>query len=349
MIARLRLALLLVRPPVAVLLLLFASIALAHAGAGGQFGASVIATTVIAGYLVFSVAVNDIADEAIDRVNLAGDRRRPLVTGSNPRHDMAAIGGVGAAVAVAAAAATDLALLGVTVAGLALSAAYSLRPIRLAERGAVAALLLPACYVCVPYLCAIYAAHATLQPSDFLLLAGLYAGFLGRIVLKDFRDVRGDALFGKRTFLVRHGRRATCRLSAVGWLAGSVLLAVAAGTQQVGFDLTIAVATTAALWLLYRLSTETNLRREQWTISALSIIGRGTMISLLAQIDMEHRWSTLSSTLVLGTLALITAGQAALMLQIGPRGRAMPATRGWAERATQTPDSGVYSVDPIRA
>ena len=60
--------------------------------------------------------------------------------------------------------------------------------------------------------------------TDLLLLAGLYAGFIGRIVLKDFRDVRGDALFGKRTFLVRHGRRATCRLSATFLVVGVSVL-----------------------------------------------------------------------------------------------------------------------------
>jgi hypothetical protein len=41
-------------------------------------------------------------------------------------------------------------------------------------------------------------------------MGGLYVGFIGRIMLKDFPDVRGDALFGERTFLVRHGWRATC-------------------------------------------------------------------------------------------------------------------------------------------
>jgi 4-hydroxybenzoate polyprenyltransferase len=350
MITRLRLLLLLVRPPVAVLLLLFASIALANVRASGAFAASAVAATVIVGYLVFSVAVNDIADEAIDRVNLAGDKRRPLASGSSPRRDLAIIGGVGAAVAIATAAATDLPLLVVTLAGFGLSAAYSLPPLRLAERGALAALLLPGCYVCIPYLCATYAAHAALRPSDVMLLAGLYAGFLGRIVLKDFRDVRGDALFGKRTFLVRHGRRATCRLSAVGWASGSILLALAAGPHAVAFDVTGAAATAAALCLLRRLSTETNLRDEQWTISALAIIGRGTIISLLAQIEMSQRhWAALPTSLVIATLALITAGQAALMLQIGPRGRSIPVTHGWAEPATQNPDSGVYPVDPIRA
>ena len=76
----------------------------------------------------------------------------------------------------------------------------------------------------VPYLLGIFAVRGSVSRADLLLLAGLYAGFIGRIVLKDFRDVRGDALFGKRTFLVRHGRRATCRLSAAFLVAGVSVL-----------------------------------------------------------------------------------------------------------------------------
>src|SRR5207245_2835899 len=98
----------------------------------------------------------------------------------------------------------------VVLGGLVFTAAYSLRPVHLARRGVVAPMLLPLGYVAVPYLVGIFAVRNTLSRNDLLVLVGLYAGFIGRIVLKDFRDVRGDALFGKRTFLVRHGRRATC-------------------------------------------------------------------------------------------------------------------------------------------
>src|SRR5438067_396267 len=108
--------------------------------------------------------------------------------------------------------------------------AYSLRPIRVADRGAVASLLLPAGYVGVPYLVGIFSVRDRVTAGDFVLLGGLYVGFIGRILLKDFRDVRGDALFGKRTFLVRHGRGRTCAFSAVCWITGS--LAVAGAHQS---------------------------------------------------------------------------------------------------------------------
>ena len=65
----------------------------------------------------------------------------------------------------------------------------------------------PACYVAVPFLVGSFSVRATIGWQQLGLLAGLYLGFVGRIVLKDFRDLKGDALVGKRTFLVRHGRR----------------------------------------------------------------------------------------------------------------------------------------------
>ena len=95
-------------------------------------------------------------------------------------------------------------------------------------------MLLPLGYVAVPYLLGIFAVRSTITPNDLLLLGGLYAGFIGRIVLKDFRDVRGDALFGKRTFLVRHGRRATCIFSAA-------FLVLGVGVLPFVRDLTVAM------------------------------------------------------------------------------------------------------------
>src|SRR5205085_2049107 len=85
---------------------------------------------------------------------------------------------------------------------------YSRRPLRISDRGAVASFLLPVGYVAVPFLVGFFGVGGRLRARDFVLLAGLWVTFVGRILLKDFRDVEGDAMFGKRTYLVRHGRPA---------------------------------------------------------------------------------------------------------------------------------------------
>ncbi|HKT05823.1 MAG TPA: hypothetical protein VJT31_40455, partial [Rugosimonospora sp.] len=86
------LMILLVRPPVFLLLGMLAAVGLAQAGHPSDAAALGRALAVIAGFLVFSVACNDLADEAIDRVNLAGDARRPLVAGTARRREMAVTG-----------------------------------------------------------------------------------------------------------------------------------------------------------------------------------------------------------------------------------------------------------------
>lgn len=319
MIARIRLTIVMARPAVLLLLGVFTATGLAQAGHGEDRLLLARALLAVAGFLVFSVACNDLADEAIDRINLAGDRRRPLVAGTATHREYVVTGVVSAVVALAASATLHWPAIVVTAAGLALSAGYSLRPVRIADRGALASLVLPACYVAVPYLVGIFAARATLRTGDLLVLAGLYVGFIGRIVLKDFRDVRGDALFGKRTFLVRHGRRWTCLFSGCCWVVGAAVLLAAAGTPSGVLVSTYAICVVMALALLRALSVERGARRDEWLISAIAIVGRGMILVLLAHLAMVHaQVPIMAYDAVLAAIALLTAGQAGAMVRSGP-------------------------------
>lgn len=318
MIDRLRLVLSLSRPPVLILLGLFAATGLAQAGAGNDAVLLARVLVVVTGYLLASVVVNDLADEAIDRVNLPGDASRPLVTGRGGRRELPVIGWVAAVVSLVAAATLSAAIVVVVAAGFALSLAYSLRPIRLSDRGAVASLALPAGYVAVPFLTGLLAAGATPRARDLALLGGLYLGFIGRIVLKDFRDVRGDALFGKRTFLVRHGRTATCAVSAASWVAGSAALA---GVRSPTVALVVAqvVWVVSALVLLRALAASPGARRDEALISAIAIIGRGMVLTVIAHLGMTGaRWPALGAAAVLATIVVISLGQAWTMARTGP-------------------------------
>jgi 4-hydroxybenzoate polyprenyltransferase len=211
----------------------------------------------------------------------------------------------------------------VTVAGLGVSAGYSLRPVRLADRGAVASLVLPACYVAVPYLLGVLAGHAPrLAPGTLFLLGGLYLGFIGRILLKDFRDVRGDALFGKRTFLVRHGRGWTCVFSACCWVAGTCV--ILAATHRVTAVLAVAEACCAggALILLHALSADRGARRDETIIAAIAIIGRGMVLLLFAHLSMVSAgWHPLRYDAVIFVIVLLTAAPTISMLRHGPASR----------------------------
>jgi 4-hydroxybenzoate polyprenyltransferase len=294
-IARARLLVVMARPAVVILLGLYAAI-----GAGGAVDPRV--SLVVAAFLLFSVAVNDLADEAIDRVNLPGAASRPLVTGTGQRFDLRVLAGVGAVVTAAAAVPLGWRCVPVAAGGLVVSVAYSRK---LSGQGAVASLVLPACYVAVPYLLGAFGAG--IRP-DLMLMTGLYVGFVGRILLKDFRDVRGDALFGKRTFLVRHGRRATCAFSACCWVAGAILLAVA----QPEIAIPTGLGAAGVLVLLRMLATDGGHRRDERLISAIAIVGRGLLVVLLVALTGRH-------DLLVAALTVVFAVQATAMVRQNSR------------------------------
>ncbi len=320
MIRQLRFIILLARPAVIVLLAMFTATGLAQADHGRSQALLARALVVVCGFLLFSVACNDLADEAIDRVNLPG--QRPLAAGALGRTEFAVIGIVSGVVALAASATLRWQAVIVTAGGLVISAGYSLRPVRLADRGAIAAIVLPACYVGVPYLIGIFAARGFVHPDDLLLLAGLYLGFIGRILLKDFRDVRGDALFGKRTFLVRHGRRWTCLFSACCWTVGMVVLLAATHRPTAALAVGYAGCLAGALGLLCWLATAPGGRRDECLIAAIAIIGRGAVVLLFAHLSMTTAgWAGWRYALVIGALGVLTAGMAASMARHGPISR----------------------------
>jgi 4-hydroxybenzoate polyprenyltransferase len=317
-ITRIRLLVLLARPAVIGLLLLFTGTGLAQAGQPHDLAAIAKTAAVVAAFLLFSVACNDLADEEIDKVNLPG--RRPLAAGLLGRREFAVTGVVAGAVALGASVTLGWRGVLVTAAGLAVSAGYSLRPVRLADRGAVASLVLPACYVAVPYLLGVLAGGGRIgDPRTGALLAGLYLGFIGRIVLKDFRDMRGDAMFGKRTFLVRHGRLPTCAFSACCWVSGTAVILAAARRPTVTLAAAEGACAVGALALLAALSADRGARRDEALISATAIVGRGMIVMLFAHLSMTAaNWGAVRYSVVLAGLAVLTAGQAVDMLRHGP-------------------------------
>ncbi len=315
---RLRLIVLLARPAVVILVGMFAAVGLAQAGRPNDGVLLAKALTAVVASLLFAVAVNDLADERIDRVNLPTDTRRPLVAGTGTRAEMIIVASVSAVLALGASTALHWPAPLIVAGGLGFTAAYSLRPVRIADRGVIAPMLLPAGYVAVPYLLGIFAVRGSVDRTDVLLLAGLYAGFIGRIVLKDFRDVRGDALFGKRTFLVRHGRRATCRLSAAFLVLGvSMLPFVRQPSVALVASYTVYLAVT--LGLLWALARSTSAFRDSSLIAAIAILGRGMLVTLYAHFAMlAAHWSLAAASAMIGALTVVVTGAAFDVLRTGP-------------------------------
>lgn len=219
---------------------------------------------------------------------------------------------------------------------LALSASYSLPPLRIAKRGAVASLLLPAGYVVVPYCTGVLSVGAALHQDDALLLAGLYLAFVGRILLKDFRDVRGDALFGKRTFLVRHGRRATCAMSAGFWTAGAAV--ITSVRPQPASAASFLALLAAALFLLRLLASDGSARRDERLISALAVVGRGSLVVLLAHLSFVGAHTPVAPRMAVTVgLTIIILAQACRLAAQGPR-TSLTVPSDWHDVAASGPE-----------
>lgn len=328
--SHLRLVVTLCRPPVVLTLAMFGVLGIAQGGAAQDGLGAVPVLVAIAAFVVFSIAVNDLVDEAVDRANREGGPARPLAQGLAVRRHMRLAAAGAAAVVLTAGAAVGWQAVVVLAAGLAVSGLYSFQ---LSSRGVVASLVLPALFVAVPYLVGLLSARTTVHGQDLVLLGGLYLGFIGRIVLKDFRDVKGDALFGKRTFLVRHGRRTTCGFSAVGWVLGPACLLGVRGLTPTLVVVQV-VLVVVALALLRSLAAGRGARQDEWTISALAIIGRAVVLCVVVHIaTVDAGWPAPLAAAIVVALAVAFVGQARTMDRFGPAPR-LHVPAAWVERAT---------------
>lgn len=332
---RARVLLVLCRPPLVFLFVVVAGLGVGQGGRPGDLRLMALVLVPVVAFLVFAVAVNDLSDEAIDRVNLAGDPSRPLVTGSAYRRDLVVVAGAAAVLAIAGAAPLGGWAVLVVAGGLAFALAYSLEPLRLTTRGLLAPLALPLGFVAVPFALGALAARGRLDVADLGLLGGLYVAFVGRLVLKDLRDVRGDELFGKRTFLVRHGRRTALVVAGSCWVAGTAVLAAAAGPTPAEVSV-LGVLAAATVGGLVALDRSTSARRDEWLVSASAILGRGTLVVLLAhQSLVALGWTGFGPAAILTALGGHTLGLAAAMARQGPS-RALRVPDGVAADTTSS-------------
>jgi len=182
------------------------------------------ALALLACYVV-ATCVNDVFDVEVDRVNHPAAKDRPLVTGAATRSQLVMVAACAAVAALALGVAIGPLGVGVVAVSLLVNVVYSVPPLRLCARPVVAAPVLAFAYVALPYGLGLAAAGLGPGLLDIRVVATLMLLFTGRMLLKDFRDRRGDAAFGKRTFLLTYGKAATL-LAVLGCVvAGDAFLA----------------------------------------------------------------------------------------------------------------------------
>lgn len=228
----------------------------------------------------FGTSVNDLADEAIDKINLVTqDAERPLVKGNGNRSEVRAVAGMAALASIILAGISGTIPLVLVILLLVIGYVYSMPPLRLSYRGIIAVLVLPVAYVLIPFYGAFSLYRQSFGQADLLWVLGFYAAFFGRIILKDIRDVKGDTAFNKRTFIVRYGLVKTCSAAIAGWAFGCVLMILAADKLLV--TVPVALWGTIIVGLLYRLQNELDLYNQLIYVAAVGRAGNATLLSVI--------------------------------------------------------------------
>src|SRR3989344_6737110 len=260
------------RPRTVLMMLLFAAIGDAATKQTSVYDYRLALIPILLGCLfIGATTVNDIADEEIDKINLASDKRRPLAVSSAQKKHLRTLNVIAFVVAMLIAAAIKPILVILVLAAMGLSYIYSMPPIKISHRGFFAPLLLPINYVLLPFLIV-----ASLHPGGWdrqvgVLLFGLYVSFIGRIILKDFRDVKGDSMYGKRTFLLTYGARKTCQVAGIAWLIGDVLISSLFIRSDLLLVLLLQPFIISIVFTIYRLSLEKSMVRQ---LILVSLVGR---------------------------------------------------------------------------
>jgi 4-hydroxybenzoate polyprenyltransferase len=279
----------LLRYRVAVMIILFMLLGAAwHSGLTSIDAPVLLMILALASSYVSATSVNDIADREIDQINHPGDKGRPLATGAAGTTDLWVLFGVSSALAVALALPAGSGAAGIMLLSVVIGVLYSLPPARLSYRTFLALLTLAVAYVGIPYWAGVVVAGETLRTSDVPLLTALYLLFAGRIILKDFRDREGDAAFGKPTFLLKYGKKATCLASLCALCAGdAILVAALADSRWLAALLQLYIATIVTmLYWLYRASSR---KDEQLSIGVGAKMGNGLLITLLGTLILSNQ------------------------------------------------------------
>jgi 4-hydroxybenzoate polyprenyltransferase len=255
-------------------------------------------------------SLNDLADERIDRVNLPGHSDRPLVAGAASRRELVALAAAAAAVGIACGALAGPVVGLLVVLAVVFYAQYSLPPLRVSHRPLVTPIYLALGYTAPPYVIGVFIAGDRPGAGDAFLLPALVCLFLARIVLKDFRDRKGDALAGKPTFLLRHGKPATCAFSLTALAAGSVLLLAGLRGTPLLAAATLPFLSGLAL-LKVRVARAVALVDEVILVGLVARIGNGLLLTLLGLVLLRATGAEVAAQVA---LYCITAGTHAHLL-----------------------------------
>lgn len=270
-----------------ILITCYTIVFISSAAVGGIYMKTVLAIAVIAAWYLHAVTANDYADRFIDEVNLSEANDRPLVSKDISIPRLWLLHASSGLLALILSSLYGKGALVPTCVILIFDYAYSFKPMRISDRGIISQLTLPLAYVIYPFTLG-YLSHPNPKQFPVLLLSGLYCGFIARLFLKDFRDVKGDKLHGKMTYLLRHGRKATCTISAVFSFVSFLLLLVSANFA-LGAGIILTISQFIGIHTLMSLSKTQKLPDQLQHIRHLARVANSAVVTILAHFLCQNQ------------------------------------------------------------
>lgn len=230
-------------------------------------------------WYIHAASANDYSDRYIDAINLKNPTDRPLITQDASQSRLWQVHFVAGLLAVLLSAFYGLGAILFTIGMLVLDYAYSIKPIRVSDRGIFSQFLLAFAYVYYPFTLGFWSSNSG-NAFPWLISIGIYLAFVARLLLKDFRDVKGDKKHGKMTFVLRHGVEMTCRVSSLFWL---VALAIVAYAVSFNFGLTVVlmVGLIQVLIFLIMLAHSNSIKGHESMVALIAKTANITLIAIL--------------------------------------------------------------------
>lgn len=265
---------------------------------------TLLAILAIAAWYIHAASTNDFADKEIDKVNFKTAKDRPLLTKDINQKQFWAIHFTSGVAALVFASLYGFVAVIATVGMLVTDYLYSMKPFRITDRGIFSQLVLAVGYVYYPFSLGYWSVSSHGQ-YPWILALGLYFGFVGRILLKDFRDVKGDKLHGKMTFLLRHGVKTTCVVSGIFWLLALITMGYAI-TFEIGTMIPLILGFLLVVILLRALSLTKLIDDQQKLIALIAKAANISVIVLLALLlcQQQPQLSSSETSLIPGGIGL---------------------------------------------
>ena len=258
----------------------------------------ILIAVILASSYVAATTINDISDKDIDQINHPKTKGRPLITGEAKEKDLYMIHIFAVCVALFLAALLEYSVFLLTALAIVINYVYSVPPLRISYNTFGAPLLLSVAYVAIPYLLGMQIEHAHLGGQDLLFLSGLLVLFVGRILLKDFRDRKGDQKYHKPTFVLTYGKTKTCVVSFLCVLVGNVLLLLSLWQTAIYLLPFFEIFFVLIYMSGYRLWKAKQSEKEQIEIGIGAKMGNGLLISLLGVFLLQSMHAAMGTQIV---------------------------------------------------